>query len=124
LGGALSNPWYVLLLTGTTWLCVMGVPLLMPETSLVGFGVGIAVTLLGAAAWLGKRQSGPVKLGKALLGPLGPEQRRVVGIVRNEAAPLRRDTFWFGLGGYRQEDRAELELSVDGETITIDTHRA
>lgn len=153
LAGALSNPWYVLLWTTTAWLCVMAVPLMVPESSLIGFGVGIAITLLGAAAWLGTRQSGSAKIARALLGATSADQRRVIGIVRNHEAALLRDTFWFDIAGvhhgtaevesvhggtvtvatatptsntygYRQEDREDLELNVDGETVTVETRTA
>jgi hypothetical protein len=140
LAGALSTPWYVLLLTGTVWACVMAVLLLVPESSLIGFGIGIMLTLVGLAVWLGRRQQASAKLAKALLAAPEPGQRRLLGIVRNDQPALVRETFWFEIDGthrdqdgnetatsnsygYRQEQRAdELLLSMDGETASVDTH--
>lgn len=141
LGGALSSPWYLLLLIGTVWVCVMAVPLLMPETSLIGFGIGIGVTLISVAAWLGTRQSGSVTIAKRLLGAPQAGERRLLGVVRNDEPALTRETFWFGIAGvhtdsegnqtptsntygYRQEQRDELALAVEGETATVDTDAA
>jgi hypothetical protein len=141
LSGALASPWWVLIFIGTMWLCVAAVPSLMPEVSLLGYGIGIALTLISAAAWLGKRQLASVKLARRLLAAPKPNERRLIGVVRNDEPALVRETFWFAIEGthtdsegnqtptsnsygYRQEQRATLELSVDGERVSVDTDEA
>jgi hypothetical protein len=141
LAGGLDNPWYVPLMIGTLWLCVAGVPLLMPETALIGFGSMIALTLLGLALWLGLRQRASAKVARSLLGRPRAGERRLLGIVRNDEPALVRETFWFDISGthrdsegnetptlntygYQQEQRAELELGCDGEVATVDTRTA
>lgn len=137
LGGAPASPWYLLIPIVTTWLCVAAVPLMVPNVSLIGYGIGIALTLLATAAWLWQRQRGPVKFAKRLLRPIEPGERKLIGVVRNDQPALIRETFWFLLAGehrdgdevtptlsscgYRQEQRAPIELSVEGETAMIDT---
>jgi hypothetical protein len=141
LSGGLDNPWYVPLMIGTLWLCVMAVPLLVPETALIGFAIPIALTLLGLALWLGLRQRAAAKVARALLGAPRSGERRLIGIVRNDEPALVRETFWFDIAGtrrdaegnetttsssygYQQEQRSELELGCDGETATVNTHGA
>lgn len=142
LSGAPANPWWILIFVGTTWVCVAAVPLLVPEVSLIGYGIGIALTLGAAAAWLGTRQRASVKIAKQLLGAPKSGERRLIGVVRNDQPALTRETFWFSIGGtrtdaegnqtptsnaygYRQEQpRVTLELSVEGETAFVDTNTA
>jgi hypothetical protein len=154
LGGALGNHWYLLLLPGTALVGVMAVPLVAPETSLLGFAIPIALTLLGAAAWLVTQQRASAMIAKRLVDTPGPDARRVIGVVDNDGPVLVRETFWFVITGvhhgteqvqnvhggydtvatqtptsnsygYRQEQREPLlRLTFDGEPWIVETHTA